>query len=593
MAIESNKISRIWRVSKNAFGDYKWKIAGIAILSFVSGILEGISINAIIPLFSFIQGGEATDIISQNIKKFFLFFDFTYTVKYLLIFMVLLFVIRAVFLFIAKYITLKIAADYEKNTRCELFKLTLAAKWPHLSKQKVGFLDQILIMDVKYSSNLLSHIGGAILIFVNLVIYSLVAINISFVITILALAFGAFVFLMFKPLFYKTRIVSGKTAEKIKQLSHYVNENIIGMKTVKSMFVERAVFEKGLLYLERLKDLRMKTGILQNFSNVLMQPIGLIFIIGIFAFFYKTDIFTFSSFAVIVYAINRIFVNIQAAQSEAHVMSFHVPYLMNVLRYKEEAIQQREKDTGTKDFNFNDRFEIKNISFAYDSQEKALSDVSFSLKKGQMIGLVGHSGGGKTTLVDILLRLQEPQQGEILLDGENILNISLREWRTNIGYVSQDIFLINDSIESNIKFYDDSISDEAMVAAAKMAHIHEFIENQPEQYKTIVGERGTRLSVGQRQRIILARALARKPTILILDEATSALDNESEAMIQKSIEKLRGKITVIAIAHRLSTVMASDKLVVLEGGKIVEEGTPKQLLKKTDSHFFKMYNIRK
>ena len=222
-----------------------------------------------------------------------------------------------------------------------------------------------------------------------------------------------------------------------------------------------------------------------------------------------------------------------------------------------------------------------------------LSNVSFSIKKGEMIGLIGPSGAGKTTLVDILLRLLKPQEGVILLDGKDIAGIAMREWRTNVGYVSQDIFLANDTIENNIKFYDESISRDEIISAVKMAHIYDFIESQPDGFKTVVGERGIRLSGGQRQRIVLARALTRKPQILILDEATSALDNESEVLIQKSIEKLKSKITVIAIAHRLSTVTASDKLFVLDNGKIIEEGNPSELLKNKESYFYKTYNVRK
>ena len=207
------------------------------------------------------------------------------------------------------------------------------------------------------------------------------------------------------------------------------------------------------------------------------------------------------------------------------------------------------------------------------------------------MGLIGPSGAGKTTIVDLLLRLYQSQKGIIELDGGDISDIKMKEWRTNIGYVPQDAFMINDTIENNIRFYGDSVTNEDIMEAVKMANIYEFIESQPEKFQAMVGERGTLLSGGQRQRIVLARVLARKPKILILDEATSSLDNESEFLIQKAIEGLRGKISILMIAHRLSTVMIADNLIILENGKIIESGSPKNLLQDENSYFYKNYNL--
>jgi ABC-type multidrug transport system fused ATPase/permease subunit len=215
------------------------------------------------------------------------------------------------------------------------------------------------------------------------------------------------------------------------------------------------------------------------------------------------------------------------------------------------------------------------------------------VQKGEMIGIIGPSGAGKTTLVDILLRLLKPQNGIILADDVDIDSIDLDSWHKNVGYVSQDIFLLNDTIEANIKFYSNSVSQNDVIAASKMANIYDFIQELPNKFDTPTGERGVKLSGGQKQRIALARTLARKPSILILDEATSALDNESEKRIQEVIENLKGKMTVLVIAHRLGTVMNCDNLLVLDKGKIIEEGKPQELLKDKESYFFKMYNIRK
>ena len=260
-------------------------------------------------------------------------------------------------------------------------------------------------------------------------------------------------------------------------------------------------------------------------------------------------------------------------------------------KYYEDASENKELSKGSRKFKFDKKLELNNINFSYDDSHKILLGVDFVIEKNSSIGLIGPSGVGKTTMVDLITRLFKPQKGQIIIDGVDAEEFSLSEWRKNIAYVPQDVFLINDTIENNIRFFDNSISKEAIIKAAKAANIYKTINNLEDGFETIVGERGVRLSAGQRQRIALARALVRTPSILILDEATSSLDNESEHAIQGSINKIRGKTTIITIAHRLNTIMHSDKLIVLDNGKIIEEGTPKELLKNKDSHFYKMYNI--
>ena len=290
--------------------------------------------------------------------------------------------------------------------------------------------------------------------------------------------------------------------------------------------------------------------------------------------------------------IEKIFSYLQNAQMKLHSINEFGPYLKNVVEYQRMIRAEQEQDGGRKNFSFVKSFDVNALKFSY-GQEPVLNEVSFTLRKGQMTGLIGPSGAGKTTLVDLVLRLLVGSAGEMLLDGENVRDISLASWRKNIGYVSQDIFLLNDTIENNIRFYDQTLTQKQLEDASRMANIYEFIKTQPKGFGTVVGERGMQLSAGQRQRIILARVLARDPQLLILDEATSALDNESEVAIQKSIESLRGKTTVLVIAHRLSTIMNVDNLLVLENGRIAEQGQPKKLLENQNSYFYKVYNIRK
>lgn len=220
------------------------------------------------------------------------------------------------------------------------------------------------------------------------------------------------------------------------------------------------------------------------------------------------------------------------------------------------------------------------VSFSYQPEDPVLTDISFSVEPGEMVALVGATGVGKTTLVSLLERFYDPTQGRILIDGEDISTVTVESLRKSLSIVLQDVFLFNGTVFDNIAFGAEAPTEEEVYAAARIAKAEEFILEMPQGYKTQIGERGVRLSGGQKQRIALARALLRKAPILILDEATSAVDNETEALIQEAIESLAGGRTVIAIAHRLSTVKRADRIILLSEGRIAECGTHEELLQK-------------
>lgn len=222
--------------------------------------------------------------------------------------------------------------------------------------------------------------------------------------------------------------------------------------------------------------------------------------------------------------------------------------------------------------------EFENVNFAYNGRNPVIENLSLHIPAGKTIAIVGSTGSGKSTLVKLLLRLYEVQSGTISLDGVDIRELDFKNLRSHIGLVSQDVFLFHGTVGENIAYGTITANDNEIIAAAKIAEAHEFIKELPQGYETIVGERGQKLSGGQRQRIAIARAVLKNPPIIILDEATSAVDNETEAAIQRSLEKITANRTTIAIAHRLSTVRNADRIYVMEYGKLVEQGTHEQLL---------------
>jgi subfamily B ATP-binding cassette protein MsbA len=226
---------------------------------------------------------------------------------------------------------------------------------------------------------------------------------------------------------------------------------------------------------------------------------------------------------------------------------------------------------------FTDNITFRNVHFAYE-QELILKNIDLTIEKGRSVALVGPSGGGKSTLADLIPRFYDPDKGEVLIDGISLKDLQLESVRQLMGIVTQESILFNDTIFNNIAFGSPEAREADVIAAAKIANAHEFIIQTPLGYQTKIGDRGTKLSGGQRQRISIARAVLKNPPILILDEATSALDSESERLVQEALTNLMKNRTSIVIAHRLSTIQHADQIVVIEKGKIVEQGNHEELL---------------
>jgi ATP-binding cassette, subfamily B, bacterial MsbA len=260
-----------------------------------------------------------------------------------------------------------------------------------------------------------------------------------------------------------------------------------------------------------------------------------------------------------------------------------------------ELINQKADIVDEKDAiilgNFEENIKFENVGFSYIQEKEILRNINLEIKKGQTVALVGASGGGKSTIADLLIRFYDVQKGEISIDGHNFKKITQKSLRAHISVVTQEPMLYNDTILNNIAFGRD-VSQQEIENAAKIANAHDFILSQPEGYETNIGDRGTKLSGGQKQRLSIARAILQNPPILILDEATSALDTESEKLVQDALANLMKNRTSLVIAHRLSTIQNADKIYVIQNGEVVEQGTHQSLFDVENGYYRKLVTMQ-
>ncbi|OGF91249.1 hypothetical protein A3H65_04125 [Candidatus Giovannonibacteria bacterium RIFCSPLOWO2_02_FULL_45_14] len=564
------QIHRIFFISKSLYAGYRLQFIVMSVLGFLNAFLEGVGVSILVPLFALVVGEKVAEksVISEYADHIFSFLNFKPTIQSLLALIVIMFVLKAFSLWFSEYLNIKLVASYEKKERAGLYLTTLKAKWSYLSKQKLGELENVLMVDLSNSVEFMKQVISIVFDIITFIVYAFFSLAISKAIALSTLVAGIIIFFLFRPFVSRSKLYSRQFSTHRKEVAHRVNENIIGLKTIKSLHLENEFSKESADLFEKLRTIKIKQYLPRLFTKVALEPLGIFFIAGAFLISYNRPGFNLAVFTAVVYLTQRIFVYVEKMQASLHTVNSYLPYAENLLAFKKTVELHKEEAKGELPFSFKDKLDFKNVSFSYDKKEKILDGVNLSVKRGEFIAIMGMSGGGKSTLVDLLLRLYEPNLGEILIDGKNISEYHLSEWRRKIGYVSQEIFLKNDTVRNNVQFYERGISNERITSALIDANIYDFISALPEGLETKAGERGTRFSVGQRQRIGLARVLVREPEVLVLDEATSALDEESEKAICDTLEKLKRKITIIVIAHHSRITELADEILILEKGQI-------------------------
>ncbi|BCX12740.1 MAG: ABC transporter ATP-binding protein [Thermosynechococcus sp.] len=369
--------------------------------------------------------------------------------------------------------------------------------------------------------------------------------------------------------------------EKAGLLNERLANNITGIQTIKSFTAEayelqRLRLESDAYRQSNRRAIRLSAAYIPLIRFVILFGFTGTLVLGGFAAFQgRLDV---GSYSTMVYLIQRLLWPLTRLGETLDQYQRAMASTQRVLNLLETPIAICAGDRPLEPRHVQGDVRFEGVSFAYSGRAPVLKNVSFHVPAGRTIAIVGSTGSGKSTLVKLLLRFYEVQQGRILLDGVDIREYRLRDLRRAIGWVSQDVFLFHGTVFENIAYGSLGATLSEVIQAAKLAEAHDFIEQLPQGYDTVVGERGQKLSGGQRQRLAIARALLKDPPILVLDEATSAVDNETEAAIQRSLVHITAHRTTIAIAHRLSTIRHADCIYVLERGEIVEQGTHAALL---------------
>ena len=565
----------------------------------VSSGLGGVSLGMIIPVVDNILSGKNIVLPgTSHVPDFLLhIIDKINSIpkplllNWLVIIVSILFFIKEMFLFIQTWLMNVLGQSVLKDVRQAIYEKLLVLSSNFYSSVKTGELVSRVTFDVGIIVNSITEgLTDLLLQPIQLVIYIIILIwiKVYFSISLGLILVTVFIFpLIIYPVVKignKLRKISTATQESMSDINSLLFETIYGIGIVKSFLAEKYQKEKFKAYNNRYFKMMIKSVKRVAIISPLGEFVGII-CMGVVLWYGGKEVVegrlsagAFIAFLAALLSLlkplkrlSRLYgINLQAAAA-----------ITRVFDVLDREIAIKNKIDATELIDFKDSIEFKDINFSYNQDRVILDGINLRLLKGQVLAMVGMSGAGKTTFVNLLPRFYDPLKGAVLIDGKDIRDLTVESLRKHIGIVSQETILFNDTVRNNIAFGRPDAKIETIMNAAKAANANDFIMRMPKGYETIVGDRGIKLSGGEKQRIAIARALFKDTPILILDEATSQLDTESEKLVQEAINRLMTNRTVLVIAHRLSTVEHADKIVVFEGGKIIEIGTHGELLQKS------------
>lgn len=576
-----------------------WVMAIALFCMIMTSAIGGVSLGMIIPLVDNILADKTISIPgTQHVPVFLLNLVSNINsvpkpalLNWLILIIALIFLLKEVFLFFQTYFMNKLGQSVLKDVRFSIYKKLLSLSNDFYSKMQTGELVSRITFDVGTIVNSITEgLTDLLLQPIQLLMYLAILIgikiyfSISWTLTLVTILVFPLIAYPIIKIGKKLRKISTATQESMSDINSLLFETIYGIGIIKSFSAEKYQTNKFYAYNHRYFKMLMKSVKRLALISPIGEFVGVVCMAIVLWLGGKEVVEGRLSAGAFIAFLAALLSLIKPFKRLSRLYGINQQALAAIVR----VFNIMDREPSVKDtpgsialVNFKDSIEFKNVDFSYEQNSLVLKDISIILPKGKILAIVGLSGAGKSTLVSLLPRFYDPAKGSVLIDGSSIREFTVSSLREQIGIVSQETILFNDSIRNNIAFGMPGADIESVIKSAKAANAHNFIIKMPEGYDTFIGDRGIRLSGGEKQRIAIARALFKDPPILILDEATSQLDSESEKLVQEAIDRLMAQRTVFVIAHRLSTVENADKIIVLESGRIIESGTHKELLGKS------------
>ena len=469
-----------------------------------------------------------------------------------------------------------------QNMRNRMFESTMAMNVGYFSEQRKGDIMSKITSDVMVVQFCITNTLQVAFREPFLIIgYCVMMVKISWELTVFSILYLPIVGLIIGSIVKRLRHPAQRGQERMGDLVSVMEESLTGVKAVKSYNAFGYIREKFRTINGEMSNILLSMARKQQLASPMSEFLGITAISVVLVFggaLVMNGSMSASGFVAYIAAFSQLTRPLRSFIDQFANINQGIAAGERIFSIIDAKSSVEDKPNALKLGEFRDKIEFKNISFSYDGQREILHNISFEVRKGETVALVGPSGGGKSTLSELIPRFYDPVCGEILVDGRPLSDYNQESVREHMGIVSQDTILFNDTIRNNIAMGRLSASDEQIEAAARVANAHDFIMQTEQGYDTNIGDRGMKLSGGQRQRLSIARAVLKNPEILILDEATSALDTESEKLVQEALTTLLEGRTSVVIAHRLSTIHNADRIIVIDSGRIAEQGTHSELM---------------